>query len=110
MKLLFDQNLSPKLVKRLASLLPGSSHVQLVGLERASDEDVWHYALSNGFTIVTKDEDYADLAVLRGSPPKLIWLQLGNCQTSQVETVFLDHIDDILAFESDPSFSILVLS
>ena len=32
MKLLFDQNLSPKLVNRLADLFPGSGHVQSVGL------------------------------------------------------------------------------
>ena len=38
MKLLFDQNLSPKLVHRLADLFPDSSHVQLVGLDRAGDD------------------------------------------------------------------------
>jgi predicted nuclease of predicted toxin-antitoxin system len=84
MKLLFDQNLSPKLVNRLADLFPGSSHVQSVGLGCADDHQVWEYARLNGFAIVTKDADYNNLSVLRGQPPKVIWLQLGNCTTAQL--------------------------
>lgn len=69
MKLLFDQNLSPKLVTRLADLFPDSSHVQSAALDRADDNQIWEYARLNGFAIVTKDEDYNNLSVLRGSPP-----------------------------------------
>ena len=82
MKLLFDQNLSPKLVRRLADLFPGSSHVQAVGLDCASDDQVWEHARRNGFAIVTKDGDFNNLSVMRGSPPKVVWLQLGNCSGS----------------------------
>ena len=89
MKLLFDQNLSPKLVNRLADLFPGSSHVQSLALDCAGDDQVWGHALLNEFAIVTKDEDYNNLSVVRGSPPKVIWLQLGNCTTARVEAVFL---------------------
>ena len=71
MKLLFDQNLSPKLVSLLADLFPGSSHVQSVGLDCASDEQVWEHARLNGFAIVTKDEDFNYLSVVRGIPPKV---------------------------------------
>jgi predicted nuclease of predicted toxin-antitoxin system len=110
MKLLFDQNLSPKLVTRLADLFPDSSHVQSVGLDCADDDKVWEHARLNGFAIVTKDEDYNTLSVLRGSPPKVIWLQLGNCTTSQVEAVFRARFADIEAFEKDPSLGTLVLS
>jgi predicted nuclease of predicted toxin-antitoxin system len=74
MKLLFDQNLSPKLVTRLANLFPDSSHVHSVGLDCADDDTVWKHARLNGFAFVTKDEDYNNLSVLRGSPPKVIWL------------------------------------
>jgi predicted nuclease of predicted toxin-antitoxin system len=110
MKLLFDQNLSPKLVNRLANLFPGSSHVQSVGLACASDDQVWEHARLNGFAIVTKDEDYNNLSVVRGSPPKVIWLQLGNCTTAQVETVFRTRFADIEALEKDPAVGTLVLS
>jgi predicted nuclease of predicted toxin-antitoxin system len=110
MKLLFDQNLSPKLVRRLADLFPDSSHVQAVGLDSANDDQVWVHARLNGFAIVTKDEDYNHLSVLRGSPPKVIWLQLGNCTTTQVEDVFRGRYAEIEAFEQNPSVGTLVLS
>ena len=110
MKLLFDQNLSPKLVKRLADLFPDSSHVQIVGLDCASDDQVWEHARLNRFAIVTKDEDFNTLSVMRGSPPKVIWLQLGNCTTGQVEAVFRSRRADIEAFEKDSSVDTLVLS
>jgi predicted nuclease of predicted toxin-antitoxin system len=110
MKLLFDQNLSPKLVNRLADLFPGSTHVQSVGLDCASDDQIWEHARLNGLAIVTKDEDYNNLSVLRGTPPKVIWLQLGNCSTAQVEAAFRFRFPDIEAFEKDPSVGTLVLS
>jgi predicted nuclease of predicted toxin-antitoxin system len=110
MKLLFDQNLSPKLVNHLADLFPGSSHVQSAGLDCASDDQIWDHARQNGFAIVTKDEDYTNLSVLRGSPPKVLWLQLGNCTTAQVEAVFRARFADIGAFDKDPSVGTLVLS
>jgi predicted nuclease of predicted toxin-antitoxin system len=110
MKLLFDQNLSPKLVKRLADLFPGSSHVQTEGLDCASDDQVWEHARLNGFAIVTKDADYNNLSVMRGSPPKVLWLLLGNCTTAQVEAVFRARFPDIEAFDKDPTVGTLALS
>jgi predicted nuclease of predicted toxin-antitoxin system len=109
MKLLFDQNLSPKLVNRLADLFPGSTHVQSAALDCADDDQIWHYARNNGLAIVTKDEDYNNLSVVRGTPPKVIWLQLGNCTTGQVEAEFRARFADIAAFENDPSVGTLVL-
>ena len=110
MKRLFDQNLSPKLVGLLDPWFPGSIHVQSVTLDCASDDLIWEYSRLNGFAVVTKDEDYNNLSVVRGCPPKVIWLQLGNCSTSQVEAVFRAHLEEIEAFENDPSIGTLVLS
>ena len=110
MKLLFDQNLSPKLVDLFADLFPGSIHVQSEGLDCASDDQVWEYAVQNGFAIVTKDEDYNDLSVVRGSPPKVLWLRLGNCTTAQVEATIRARYTSIKAFEKDPSVGTLVLT
>jgi predicted nuclease of predicted toxin-antitoxin system len=110
MKLLFDQNLSPKLVNRLADLFAGSSHVQSAGLDCASDDQVWEHARLNGFVIVTKDEDYNNLSVVRGNPPKVIWLQFGNCTTAQVESVFRNRFTEIEAFEKDGSVGTLALT
>jgi predicted nuclease of predicted toxin-antitoxin system len=106
MKLLFDQNLSPKLVNRLADLFPDSKHVLTLGLDCADDDAVWDFARQNGFAIVTKDADYNNLSVLRGAPPKVIWLLTGNCTTSHVEAVFRARANDLAAFEIDPAGTI----
>jgi predicted nuclease of predicted toxin-antitoxin system len=87
LKLLFDQNLSPKLVNRLADIFPGSSHVMSLGLDCARDEAVWDYARDHDYVIVTKDADYNQMGVLRGAPPKILWLLIGNCTTGQVENL-----------------------
>jgi predicted nuclease of predicted toxin-antitoxin system len=110
MKLLFDQNLSPKLARLLADLFPGSSHLQTEGLACANDDQFWEHARLNGFAIVTKDADYNNLNVVRGSPPKVIWLLLGNCTTAQVEALFRARCADIEAFDKDPSVGTLALS
>lgn len=72
MKLLFDQNLSFKLCKALADIFPGSNQVRLLGLEQADDRTVWEYARANGFTLVSLDADFAEMASLLGARPKVI--------------------------------------
>lgn len=110
MKLLFDHNLSPRLVDRLNDLFPNSSHVQLEGLSTADDLEVWEHARLNEFAIVTKDADFDHLSVLRGSPPKVIWLLLGNCPTERVEAALRTHLAAIEAFETDSTAGTLALS
>ena len=109
MKLLFDQNLSPRLVQSLADLYPHSEHVQTAGLATASDDAVWTHAKTGGFVILTKDEDFNDMAVIRGYPPKVLWLQLGNCTTGQVQEALRAHHAAILEFERDPTLGTFVL-
>ena len=72
MKLLFDENLSPRLASRLADLFPDSTHVRDIGLKAAADPGVWDYARLNGFMIVSKDADMHDLSLIFGNPPKVI--------------------------------------
>jgi predicted nuclease of predicted toxin-antitoxin system len=108
-KLLLDQNLSPRLVPSLADLYPDSAHVQTLGLDTATDADLWTYARTNAFTILTKDEDFNDLVLLRGFPPKIIWLQLGNCTTTQIESALRARSSQIQSFETDPNAGTFVL-
>lgn len=68
MKLLFDQNLSPKLVNWLADLYPGSSHVLSLGLDCASDQAIWESAWDHGYAIVTKDADYREIQAALFAP------------------------------------------
>ncbi|HEX8681748.1 MAG TPA: DUF5615 family PIN-like protein [Ardenticatenaceae bacterium] len=109
MKLLFDQNLSPRLVIQLSDVYPGSSHVSLLGLDRSYDDEVWQYAAQNGYFIVTKDVDFNEMSVVRGFPPKVIWLRLGNCTTRQVELTLRNSYESIRTLEADPDVAVLTL-
>jgi len=108
-KLLFDENLSPKLVKRLADLYPGSDHVYELGIDRTSDEELRDYAGRENFIIVTKDSDFSDLCILLGFPPKVIWIRRGNCSTAIIESILRQHSEDIEALDRDEIIGILTL-
>src|SRR5258708_20024372 len=105
MKLLFDQNLSFKLCSLLADLFPESSQVRLLGLGEADDGVIWQHAKANGFHLVTQDADFAEMAVLYGPPPKVIWLRCGNQPTAVVVKLLRDHAEIILSFEQDSTAS-----
>jgi predicted nuclease of predicted toxin-antitoxin system len=107
MKLLFDQNLSFKLCQSLADLFPDSMHVRILGLSDVGDRDIWEYAKANGLTIVSQDVDFAEMAALLGSPPKVIWLRAGNQSTEAVSTLIRRHADVIVAFGNDDSTACL---
>jgi len=108
-KLLLDENLSPRLVERLADLYPDCVHVREVGLERAPDHTVWSYARENACTIVTQDADFGEMSVLLSSPPKVIWLRRGNCSTAEMETILRARYDAVTAFHDDPAQAVLAL-
>jgi len=101
MKLLFDQNLSFKLCQTVADRFPTSNHVRLLGLSEADDQALWDYAKVNGFTIVSQDVDFAEMAALLGAPPKVIWLRAGNQSTADISTLLRRHTELIMTFGND---------
>ena len=98
MKLLFDENLAPALVDALADIFRESTHVRQVGLKSSTDRKVWDYAADVGYTIVTKDADFRQRSFLFGSPPKVIWIGLGNCSTKQIAELLRERSSEIEAF------------
>lgn len=102
MKLLFDENLSPRLVGDLASLWPGSTHIELLGMRGASDAAIWAHARDGDFIIVSKDDDFRSLALVRGPPPKVIWLQVGNAPTAAVANLLRANALLLHTFSLDP--------
>jgi predicted nuclease of predicted toxin-antitoxin system len=108
-KLLLDQNLSPRLAERLRDLFPESAHTRHLGLESASDDTLWVRARQDRFAIVRKDGDFGELSVVRGFPPKVVWLQLGNCSTSQVEAALRRHREALELFDADSTAGIFVI-
>lgn len=109
MKLLFDENLSPKLPSLIAKIFPGSVHVRDCGLKGTSDQSIWEYARANGFTLVSKDGDFYQRSLLYGAPPKLVWLCLGNCTRNQLLDLLLRNKKEIHALEHATE-SVLLLS
>jgi predicted nuclease of predicted toxin-antitoxin system len=101
-KFLFDENLSPRLVREIAAYWPGSDHVDTLGMRGATDETIWAYARDREFTIVSKDDDFRSLALVRGAPPKVVWLQVGNASTSHVAGLLRANGPHLMAFSLDP--------
>jgi predicted nuclease of predicted toxin-antitoxin system len=111
LKLLFDANLSPKLVGRLAGLFPGSVHVFDTGLARfTTDESIWEYARANGFAIVTADSDFLALSRSRGAPPKVVQLKHCDYRTSQVEDLLRRHAISIAELEHSSRATLVLRS
>jgi len=70
LKLLFDQNLSHRLIEFIRKAFPGTIHVKDIGLDSASDTVIWEFAKKEGFTIIPKDSDFHQRSFLFGHPPK----------------------------------------
>lgn len=109
MKLLFDQNLSRKLVTRLAHIFLDSSHVQLHDLAEKTDTEIWEFAKINDFCIVTQDVDFAERGRLYGSPPKVIWLRCINAPTQIVEFLLRSGVEAIQKLLDNPNLDCLEL-
>ena len=110
MKLLFDENLSPVLPRRLADCYGECQHVRDVGLKASPDSDVWDFAGRNQLAIVTKDSDFRHRSSVRGYPPKIIWIALGNCSTGTIEALLRRRRAEVTEFLADQVKAFLVLS
>jgi predicted nuclease of predicted toxin-antitoxin system len=108
-KLLLDENLSPRLVESLRDLYPGSEHVHNLNLGGANDSEVWDYAKLHGFAIVSKDSDFAARSVLESDPPKIIWVRLGNCSTEDMERLMRSAHEMIRRFLEEDEETCLLL-
>lgn len=109
MKLLFDQNLSPRLPRLLADIYAESVHVREAGLRDANDIEIWEYAKAHGYAIVSKDSDFQQRSLLLGAPPKFIWLRVGNCTVKRTEDLLRSYSAAIHTFSLDDSKSHLML-
>ena len=109
MRLLFDQNLPVRLVESLADLFPKSAHVKPLGLSAASDAEIWHYARTNEFAIISKDGDFSQLSLLHGNPPKVISLKIGNASTREIEALIRIRAETIAEFNQRDEDALLVL-
>ena len=110
MRLLFDQNLSPRLVRLLSDMYSECSHVQELGLDRSRDTEVWNYAAERGYTIVSKDADFHQRSLLLGAPPKVVWIRLGNCSVMDTANLLRERFIVIERFHRREEAAFLALS
>jgi predicted nuclease of predicted toxin-antitoxin system len=108
-KLLFDENVSPKLVRLLENEYPESAHVREIGLRGTTDAQIWDHAREHGFVIVSKDEDFRQRSFLMGAPPKVLWLQVGNSGTQAIADLLRQETGRIAEFESEEESSFLIV-
>ncbi|MDR2206451.1 MAG: DUF5615 family PIN-like protein [Flavobacteriaceae bacterium] len=98
MKLLFDQNISFRVLNLLPNDFADCCHTKSVGLNDCKDSEIWQYAKQNACTIVTFDADFFDMLVLKGFPPKIVWLRTGNLTTSEIAECIIHNQMNISAF------------
>ena len=107
MKLLFDQNISFRVLRLLSDCFADCCHVRSVGLNDCNDAKIWQYAKQNAFTVVTFDADFFDMSVLRGFPPKIVWLRTGNLTTSEIAERIILNYANIISFVDNSEQSCL---
>lgn len=108
-KLLFDQNISRRVVDAVSQVFAGSRHVAQLSLSSAADVEIWDFARENGYAVVSKDADFHQMSFLFGAPPKIVWIRLGNCTTDDVVRCLLGREAAIAAFLADGESALLVL-
>ncbi|MHB1157003.1 MAG: DUF5615 family PIN-like protein [Phycisphaerales bacterium] len=104
-----DENLSDLIVPQVMDLFPESTHVKAVNLAQTDDDILWDWAAKHGFAIVSKDSDFYQRSILRGYPPKFIYLQVGNCPTAIITQLLRTRCQEIRIFLDDDRESMLVL-
>jgi len=108
-KLLLDENLSPRLLRRIDDLFADSVHVRDVGLKQKPDGEIWEFARANGFAILTADTDFGDIAISLGHPPKVILLKGCDYGNAIAEALIRNQAIRITEFLNDPDHALLIL-
>jgi predicted nuclease of predicted toxin-antitoxin system len=90
-KLLFDQNISFRILHKISAYFTEAKQIRSLGLENSTDSEIWEYAKTHDFTIVTFDADFIDLTNLKGFPPKIVWLRIGNTTTENIAKVIIEN-------------------
>lgn len=105
MNLLFDQNISYRITKKLEDSFPKCKHISDCGLMDCDDTEIWEYARKNGYSIVTFDADFYDISVINGHPPKIIWIRSGNLTTKEIVNLLNQHKIIIEKFLNSDDYS-----
>jgi predicted nuclease of predicted toxin-antitoxin system len=101
LKLVVDNQLPLALARWLAAHGDDAVHVLDLGLDRATDFEIWSHALRDGRIVVSKDEDFFHLANRPADDGRLLWVRVGNCRREALVALFERHRPSIVeAFDS----------
>jgi predicted nuclease of predicted toxin-antitoxin system len=108
LKLLVDDNLSWRLAKALEEFFPGSKHIRSIPelVSPAKDQEIWDYALRNRFIILTNDDDFYKLAIVKKNAPKVIIFRKGNSNTANLLKLLVQKIPELERFVQNEEYSI----
>lgn len=109
MKLLSDQMFSYRLISKLKSTYPEAKQISELQLTNYTDKEIWDFAKSNGYVIVTFDSDFFDLNTFYGFPPKVVWLRTGNMTTQYLGKFLLNKNKQIRDFVENKNLGCLQL-
>lgn len=98
--MLFDQNISFRIIKKFEDVFPEAKQVGQLNLYNSSDIEIWNFAKENDFSIVTFDSDFIDISALKGHPPKIVWLRYGNTSTENIAEALKKQHSIIIEFLS----------
>ena len=107
MKLLFDNNISYKICKKITDIFPESKQLSDLRLSASKDIEIWEFAKNSNYSIVTFDADFIDLSLLKGFPPKIIWLKTGNTSTENIAIKLREYFITINHFFENDELSFL---
>jgi len=107
MKLLFDQNISHRVVKKVIATFPNALSIKEVGLYEADDRTIWDFAKSNNFIIVTQDDDFNNFVNVWGFPPKVIWIKTGNLSNATLVSILITRKNEIQQFIDNQEVGLL---
>lgn len=107
MKLLLDENISFRVVQPLATIFPGSIHISDQQPQLKEDQQIFDFAKAHDFTIVSFDEDFYEIQLLKGYPPKIVWLRFGNSNNLRVVSKIIENQKAIISFQKNPDSGII---
>src|SRR5712671_4674827 len=98
-----------RLLQPLAELFPGSEHIRNLTNTGTSDRLLWDLARTGRFILTTRDEDFVGMSVLRGAPPKVVWLNVGKSRNAVIAALLQTHASDIERFAEHDEHTFLAI-
>jgi len=94
-----DAHLSPKIAKWLKSELGlEACSLKFLGLQEADDEVIFRAARKADIIFLTKDQDFAEMVIRLGFPPRVVWLRVGNTTEENLKEILSDRLGDALSY------------